>query len=98
MLSARFHVGIAEIAAHSVFTNFVRDLVSHSSLIIALYWKRRDATCEKHAHHALVDAIETGDSVDAAALMNSHLVDLLSGLDLTDKVEKSDSLADLLRA
>jgi DNA-binding GntR family transcriptional regulator len=98
MLSARFHVGIAEIAAHSVFTNFVRDLVSHSSLIIALYWKRRDATCEKHAHHALVDAIEAGNSADAAALMNSHLVDLLSGLDLSDKVEKSDSLADLLRA
>ncbi|TIV69873.1 MAG: GntR family transcriptional regulator, partial [Mesorhizobium sp.] len=97
MLSARFHVGIAEIAAHSVFTNFVRDLVSHSSLIIALYWKRRDATCEKHAHHALVDAIEAGDSANAAALMNSHLVDLLSGLDLTDKVEKSDSLSDLLR-
>ncbi|TIU60679.1 MAG: GntR family transcriptional regulator, partial [Mesorhizobium sp.] len=39
-----------------------------------------------------------GNSADAAALMNSHLVDLLSGLDLTDKVEKSDSLADLLRA
>jgi DNA-binding GntR family transcriptional regulator len=97
MLSARFHVGIAEIAAHSVLTKFVRDLVSHSSLIIALYWKRRDTTCESHAHHALVDAIEAGRSVEAADLMNSHLVDLLSGLDLSDKRAKSDKLSDLLR-
>ena len=29
--------------------------------------------------------------------MNSHLVDLLSGLDLSDKVRKSDNLSDLLR-
>lgn len=97
MLSARFHVGIAEIAAHSVFTKFVRDLVSHSSLIIALYWKRRDTTCERHAHHALVDAIAAGRSSEAAELMTSHLVDLLSGLDLSDRVTKSDKLSDLLR-
>jgi len=97
MLSARFHVGIAEIAAHSVFTKFVRDLVSHSSLIIALYWKRRDTTCERHAHHALVDAIEAGRSSEAADLMTSHLVDLLSGLDLSGNVRKSDNLSDLLR-
>jgi len=97
MLSARFHVGIAEIAAHSVFTKIVRDLVSHSSLIIALYWKRRDTTCERHAHHALVDAIGAGHSSEAADLMTSHLIDLLSGLDLSGKVTKSDNLSDLLR-
>src|SRR5262245_43635078 len=97
MLSARFHVGIAETAAQSVLTKFVRDLVSHSSLIIALYWRRRDTTCERHAHHALVDAIEAGAGSRAADLMPSHLVDLLSGLDLTDRVAKSDNLSDLLR-
>ena len=96
MLSAHFHVGIAEIADHSVLTKFVRDLVSHSSLIIALYWNRRDTTCESHAHHALVDAIEAGRSSDAASLMTSHLVDLLSGLDLSDRVTKSASLSELL--
>ena len=47
MLSAHFHVGIAEIAHHSVLAKFVRELVSHSSLIIALYWNRHDTTCEK---------------------------------------------------
>lgn len=97
MLSARFHVDIAEIADHSVLTAFVRDLVSHSSLIIALYWQRRDTTCESHAHHALVDAIERHDSESAAALMRSHMVDLLSGLDLSRSEKKPQSLGDILR-
>ncbi|BCH25958.1 hypothetical protein MesoLjLc_58720 [Mesorhizobium sp. L-8-10] len=97
MLSARFHVGIAEIADHSVFTDFVRDLVSHSSLIIALYWKRRETTCESHAHHALVDAIEAHKPAEAAELMRHHMLDLLSGLDLTRASPKPERLADLLR-
>ncbi|WP_265517296.1 GntR family transcriptional regulator [Nitratireductor luteus] len=96
-LSARFHVGIAEITDHSVLTAMVRDLVSHSSLIIALYWKRRDTTCESHAHHALVDAIEAHRAEEAAGLMKSHMVDLLSGLDLTRGEKKPEKLADILR-
>ncbi len=97
MLSAMFHVGIAEIADQSVLMGFVRDLVSHSSLIIALYWRRRDTTCESHAHHALVDAIEAGDPDKAAQLMKDHLLDLLSGLDLNRAERKSENLADILR-
>jgi DNA-binding GntR family transcriptional regulator len=97
MLSARFHVGVAEIADHSILTDFVRDLVSHSSLIIALYWKRRDTTCESHAHHALVDAIEAGEPAKAAELMRDHMLDLLSGLDLSRTERKPESLADMLR-
>lgn len=97
MLSARFHVGVAEIADHSVLTGFVRDLVSHSSLIIALYWRRRDTTCESHAHHELVDAIGAGEPARAAQLMKDHMLDLLSGLDLTRTEHKPESLADILR-
>ena len=97
-LSARFHVAIAEIAAHSILTEFVTDLVSRSSLIVALYWHRRDTTCEVHAHRALVNAIAKGKSKDASELMSSHLVDLLSGLDLTLGKKKLKSLAEILRS
>ncbi|WP_287179790.1 GntR family transcriptional regulator, partial [Mesorhizobium sp.] len=97
MLSAKFHVGIAEIAGHSILTGFVKDLLSRSSLIIALYWRRRDTTCESHAHHALVDAIEKHDVKDASDLMRGHLIDLLSGLDLSLGEKKPESLADILR-
>lgn len=97
MLSAKFHVAIAEIADQAVLTGFVRDLVSHSSLIIALYWRRRDTTCESHAHHALVDAIEAGEAETAARLMEEHLLDLLSGLDLDRVDRKPGKLAEILR-
>ena len=97
VLSGRFHVAIAEIAAQSILTDFVRGLCSRSSLIIALYWRRRDAICESHAHHALVDAIEKNSPKDATELMTSHLVDLLSGLDLSDRPTEPKRLADILK-
>jgi DNA-binding GntR family transcriptional regulator len=96
-LSARFHLTLAEIADHSIFHGMVEELVSRSSLIVALYWRRRDTTCETHAHHDLVEAIAKGDAKNASVLMRSHLVDLLSGLDLTLGEKKSQGLAALLR-
>ncbi|MEZ5650978.1 MAG: GntR family transcriptional regulator [Burkholderiaceae bacterium] len=96
LLSARFHVGIAEIADHRVLTEIVTDLVSRSSLIVALYWQRRDATCERHAHSALVDALAAGKEREAAELMTSHLIDLLSGLNLSGREPGAEKLDDLL--
>ncbi|HEX4298945.1 MAG TPA: GntR family transcriptional regulator [Devosia sp.] len=97
VLSGRFHVAIAEIAGQSILTDFVRGLCSRSSLIIALYWHRRDAICESHAHLALVEAIGKNSPRDATELMTSHLVDLLSGLDLTDHPAATTRLVDILR-
>ncbi|WP_019173753.1 GntR family transcriptional regulator [Pseudaminobacter salicylatoxidans] len=96
LLSARFHVGVAEIADQSALTEIVRDLVSHSSLIITLYWTRRETTCHTHAHHGLVDAIEAHRPAEAARLMRSHLADLLAGLDLGREDKKPGRLADIL--
>lgn len=97
VLSGRFHVAIAEIAGQSILTDFVRGLCSRSSLIIALYWRRRDTICESHAHHALVDAIGKNSPRDATELMTSHLVDLLSGLDLSERPPEPKRLADILK-
>lgn len=95
-LSGAFHLTIAEIAAQPILAGFVRELVSRSSLIIALYWHRHDAICERHAHSALADAIGRGDGRAAAELMVSHLVDILSGLDLKARPQREASLAALL--
>lgn len=96
--SAQFHIEIAEIAAHTILTNFVRELVSNSSLVVALYWKKRETTCESHAHAALVEAIAQGDANRSADLMKSHLEDVLSGLDVGLAAAKQERLADILRA
>ena len=97
-LSAAFHVMIADLANQQILAGFVRELVSRSSLVVALYWRRSDATCERHAHHALVEAIGAGAADRAADLMRSHLVDILSGLDLSVRAPRAAELSDLLRA
>ena len=95
-LSAAFHNMVADLAEQPILAGFVRELVSRSSLIVALYWRRSDATCERHAHHALVDAIAAGAADRAADLMRSHLVDILSGLDLKPRQAAAAPLAALL--
>lgn len=95
-LSGLFHIEIARIADQASIAGFVETLIARSSLIIALYWRRESALCEKHAHHELVEAIATNDSSSAEALMRSHLVDLHSALDLTEKTNTPHSLRDAL--
>lgn len=98
LLSAGFHIGVAEIADQSALTNIVRDLVSHSSLIITLYWSRRDTTCQTDHHHDLVDAIEAHDAEAAARLMRRHLMDLMSGLDLARTETRPHKLSEILKS
>ena len=96
MLSANFHVEVSQIASQGVLCEVIADLVTRSSLIIALYWVRRDTICASHAHHPLVDAIAGHQSDVAAELMTGHLADLLTGLDLTLRQSGEMSLSDIL--
>lgn len=96
-LSGQFHVQIARIAKQATIARFVEGLVLRSSLIVALYWKRPSAMCECHAHDALVDAIASRDAPLAEEVMQGHLVDLLSGLELAEQSRSEMSLANALK-
>ena len=95
-LSGQFHIAIADIADHLVLSRMVRSLISRSSLIIALYWKRRETNCESHSHMALVDALASHDKDAAEEIMQSHMVDLHSGLDLKSQEAQQIPLAQAL--
>lgn len=95
-LSGLFHIEIARMANHATIAGFIEALVARSSLIIALYWRRESALCEKHAHHALVDALARNDGQAAEELMKSHLVDLHSALDLRERPKPARSLREAL--
>jgi DNA-binding GntR family transcriptional regulator len=95
-LSGLFHTEIARIARQVTIASFIETLVARSSLIIALYWRRESALCEKHAHHALVQALADGNEQQAEELMRSHLVDLHSALDLRERNARTLSLKDAL--
>lgn len=95
-LSGLFHVEIARVADQQTIEDFIRQLVSRSSLVIALYWRRRSALCESHAHHALLDAFRSKDPDKAEDIMKGHLLDLVSQLDLRDMPDAKTSLRDAL--
>lgn len=96
-LSGLFHVEIARVADQRTIEDFIRQLISRSSLVIALYWQRRNALCESHAHHALLDAFRRNDADTAEELMKGHLVDLVSQLDLREKPAEKRSLREALQ-
>jgi DNA-binding GntR family transcriptional regulator len=95
-LSGAFHVEIARIADQDTIAAFIGQLVARSSLIIALYWRRRQALCESHAHHDLIEAIAAHDGKAAEDLMKSHLLDLLTSLDLKSTRTVAGSLREAL--
>lgn len=94
--SGLFHIEIARIAEQATILHFIESLIARSSLIIALYWRRQSAMCESFAHHALMDAFEARDAQQAEELMQSHLVDLVSSLDLSDRTSVPGSLKDAI--
>ena len=95
-LSGQFHIEISHIADQATIAEFIERLVARSSLIVAIYWRRQSALCEKHAHHALVEAFRRKDGAEAEALMKSHLLDILSALDLRETAKPQTSLKSIL--
>lgn len=97
-LSGQFHIEVARIADQATIETFITELIARSSLIIALYWQRRAALCESNAHHALMTAFAARDGERAEELMKSHLLDLVSSLDLSSKASQPQSLREALKA
>ncbi|MEM0947980.1 MAG: GntR family transcriptional regulator [Pseudomonadota bacterium] len=96
-LSGDFHLEIARIADQHTIEQFLRQLISRSSLVIALYWRRRNALCESNAHHALLDSLRNRDGASAEELMKGHLLDIYSQLDLREREDGGTSLRDALK-
>ncbi len=95
--SANFHRLVAGIAGHQLLSGILGDLLSRSSLVIALYWRMPQALCENEAHHAIVDSLAAGDQDRAATLMRQHIAALLGQLDLSERPQRQSSLAEALR-
>lgn len=95
-LSGQFHLEIARIAQQQTIADMIDVLIARSSLIIALYWRRESALCESQAHHALIKAIADQDGNRAEELMQSHLVDLHSALNLREQPAVQHDLKNLL--
>ena len=72
-LSGAFHLAIAEMADNAPLLDFLRELISRTSLIIAVYEAPGGTPCNCDDHESLVALIEAGDVAEAVALMSDHL-------------------------
>lgn len=85
-LSGDFHLIIAEIAGNATMTRLLRELVSRSSLIIAVFERPGAAPCPPDEHQGLCAALERGDEA-AIELMQAHLRHVLEDLNLVEPRE-----------
>lgn len=92
-LSGEFHQILAALAGNRVMAEFVRELVSRTSLIIALYESPGAVPCSQHEHGDIIGALAARDGQRAAALMDHHLRHIEEQIELTDSPSRVDFAA-----
>ncbi|HEY1943605.1 MAG TPA: GntR family transcriptional regulator [Roseiarcus sp.] len=97
-LSGDFHIAVAAICGEGALTQFLRSLVSRSSLVIALYGRSAASACGHDEHAAFLDALEAGDGERAARLMTEHLDHIFRDLALAERSEAPVDIRLVLRA
>jgi len=89
--SGEFHLIIAEGAGNQILVDMLRDLVSRSSLIIAVYQVPGTPGCPPDEHRELARALERRQS-RAVSLMVQHLERVRADLRLEEVAAKSIDL------
>jgi len=72
-LSGQFHAALAQVAENTVTLRIVKDLITRSSIIIAMYGDGGFSNCRDDEHSAIVAALRTSDADGAETLMRAHL-------------------------
>lgn len=97
-LSGAFHVAVATICGEGALTQFLRSLISRSSLVIALYGRGPASACGHDDHLAFVDTLEARDGERAAAAMAEHIDHIFGDLALAARDEAPVDIEAILRA
>jgi DNA-binding GntR family transcriptional regulator len=83
-LSGGFHLLLAETAGSDFLFTTMRDLISRSSLITAVYRNNNRFNCGPDEHAEIVEAINNSEAEKATRLMAHHLEHVESELDLSE--------------
>lgn len=89
-LSGDFHCELARIGGNPVLTEFLTELVSRTSLIIALFEAPGAVPCAHGDHLEIANAIQRRDRAKAIRLMDHHLQHIEAQLDLSDALVNVD--------
>jgi len=92
-LSGEFHLRLAAISGNQVLAEFLKALVSRTSLIISLYERPGHSACSFDEHASFLIAVESNDLKRALTLMESHLESCESKLNMDDQALSRDLAA-----
>ncbi|MBB5321394.1 GntR family transcriptional regulator [Marinobacter oulmenensis] len=96
-LSAAFHSRLASLSGNTTLADFVGQLCSRSSLILAVYGNSGHLGCESHDHGKLIDLIAEGEGRKASDFMERHLKSIEASLSIDEDSEETPDLKDIFR-
>jgi DNA-binding GntR family transcriptional regulator len=82
-----FHTLLAEVTGNRVVVEFLRELMTQSLLITAIYERPDVSSCSHQAHGQLIRFIERGDASGLANAMRQHLDEIEGDLVLFERQE-----------
>lgn len=92
-LSGEFHLRLAAIAGNRVLADYLKALVSRTSLIISLYERPGNSACSFDEHANFLIALEANDLKRALTLMERHLESCESKLNTEERTLSRDLAA-----
>lgn len=85
-LAGGFHLLLAELCGSDFLYGILRDLISRTSLITAMYRERQPHYCGPDDHEAILRLVCAGDRDRALEIMRKHLDHIEAELNLTEKI------------
>ena len=96
-LSVNFHRELASMAGNGVLETYLNDIIRRTPLVILAHLgDDEDNRCRNHEHEVIVEAIGRRDAKTAVEVMNQHLLQIESKIQLKPEKKHLD-LATLLR-
>lgn len=89
-VSGEFHLALAEAAGNEPLTQFLRGLISRTSLIISQYQRPGQASCAEAAHCTLLERLLAGECEPVLQAMREHLDDIEARLELAPPSSEPD--------
>ncbi len=72
-LAGEFHILLAELTGNKILCNYVSELVTRCSLILAMYSRSHSSDCAVDEHRQIIQALRDKDIDAALSIMNHHL-------------------------
>lgn len=95
-LAGEFHILLAELTGSKILANYVNEIVSRCSLVLARFAQAHSAKCGLDEHTEIIAAIEAGDADRAIAQMHTHLHGVQDRALLNPDDQDKDNVSDIL--